>query len=418
MDVTIPELPESITEGDLGRWLKAEGELIQRDEPLLEIETDKTTLEIPAAASGRLSILKAAGETVTSGDVVGRIDESAGEEAEPAQEAAPPSPKDSSAEAATEAEEERPAASPPTKQGPSPQRTRAPKEPQPAEPREAAPAEARTARATGRDVPARARPATPAKPAAPRATRPDEPATARATRPDEPGTRRERMSRLRRSIAERLVAAQHAAAILTTFNEVDMSSAIAMRKQNQEHFLARHGVKLGYVSLFGRALIAALKQNPALNAFIEGDEILYHDHVHLGVAVGTDRGLVVPVVRHADRLSLGELEREIQRLAVKARDGEIELSDLQGGTFTISNGGVYGSMLSTPILNPPQSGILGLHAIEPRAKVLPDGSIAARPMMFLALSYDHRIVDGKEAVTFLVRVKELIEDPERMLLEA
>jgi 2-oxoglutarate dehydrogenase E2 component (dihydrolipoamide succinyltransferase) len=226
------------------------------------------------------------------------------------------------------------------------------------------------------------------------------------------------MSRLRRSIAERLVEAQRTAAILTTFNEVDMSELIALRKQNQEWFVARHGVKLGYVSLFGKAVTSALQEVPEVNAFIEGDEVVYHDRVHLGIAVGTDKGLVVPVVRNADQLSLGELEKEIQRLAGRARDGDLALADLQGGTFTISNGGIYGSLLSTPILNPPQSGILGMHSIEQRARVLPDGSLAARPMMFVALSYDHRIVDGKEAVTFLVKVKERLEDPERMLLDA
>jgi 2-oxoglutarate dehydrogenase E2 component (dihydrolipoamide succinyltransferase) len=361
MNVTIPEFAESVSEGDLGRWLKADGDFVRKDEPLLEIETDKTTLEIPANASGRLTILMAEGETVTSGVLVGTIAEGEGEED------AAPAPKASVPAAAPAAPAPRPAPAPTPVTVPQP-------------------------RAAVRDP---------------------EP-----KRPDEPGTRRVRMSRLRRSIAERLVEAQRTAAILTTFNEVDMSELIALRKQNQEWFVARHGVKLGYVSLFGKAVTSALQEVPEVNAFIEGDEVVYHDRVHLGIAVGTDKGLVVPVVRNADQLSLGELEKEIQRLAGRARDGDLALADLQGGTFTISNGGIYGSLLSTPILNPPQSGILGMHSIEQRARVLPDGSLAARPMMFVALSYDHRIVDGKEAVTFLVKVKERLEDPERMLLDA
>ncbi len=367
MDVTIPEFAESVTEGDLGRWLKADGDFVRKDEPLLEIETDKTTLEIAAGASGKLSILMAEGETVTSGVLVARIAEGEGEAA-----------------------------------GAAPTATAAAPSPVPS------PVSAPVAPAVSRPPVAR-----PAAAASPRDGREPEP-----KRADEPGTRRVRMSRLRRSIAERLVEAQRTAAILTTFNEVDMSELIALRKQNQDWFVARHGVKLGYVSLFGKAVTAALAEVPEVNAFIDGRDVVYHDHVNLGIAVGTEKGLVVPVVRNAESLSLGELEKEIQRLAGRARDGDLELAELQGGTFTVSNGGIYGSLLSTPILNPPQSGILGMHLIEQRARVMPDGSIAARPMMFVALSYDHRIVDGKEAVTFLVKVKERLEDPERLLLSS
>jgi len=364
MDVTIPEFAESVTEGDLGRWLKADGEFVRKDEPLLEIETDKTTLEIAAGASGKLSILMQEGETVTSGALVARIAEGEGE--------APASLPDPPATAAA----------PAPVQAPAPIATAAP---------------------AAKPAPLAARP--PAREPEPK-------------RPDEPGTRRVRMSRLRRAIAERLVEAQRTAAILTTFNEVDMTELMALRKQNQDWFVARHGVKLGYVSLFGKAVTSALAEVPEVNAFIDGHEIVYHDHVQLGIAVGTEKGLVVPVVRDAESLSLGQLEKEIQRLAGLARDGDLELADLQGGTFTISNGGIYGSLLSTPILNPPQSGILGMHSIEQRPRVMPDGSIAGRPMMYVALSYDHRIVDGKEAVTFLVKVKERLEDPERLLLGA
>ena len=226
------------------------------------------------------------------------------------------------------------------------------------------------------------------------------------------------MTRLRRRIAERLVEAQHQAAILTTFNEADMSAAIALRARHQEWFTKRFGIKLGFMSLFARAVVHALADVPILNAFIEGEDVVYHDQVHLGVAVQSDRGLVVPVVRDAHAMGLGALEKEIARLAALARSGKLGLDDLAGATFTISNGGVFGSLMSTPILTPPQSGILGMHAIKQRPIVLEDGSIAARPMMYLALSYDHRLVDGRDAVTFLVKVKERIEDPERMTLDS
>ncbi|HUP02141.1 MAG TPA: dihydrolipoyllysine-residue succinyltransferase, partial [Gemmatimonadota bacterium] len=240
---------------------------------------------------------------------------------------------------------------------------------------------------------------------------------------------RVRMTRLRQRIAERLVEAQRTAAILTTFNEIDMTGILALRKENQERFEARHGIRLGFMSLFARASILALREFPELNAYIEGNEIVYHDRVHLGIAVGTPRGLVVPVVREADRMSFADIERRIQELASKARDGDLAIEDLQGGTFTISNGGIYGSLMSTPILNPPQSGILGMHKIEKRPVVIEDtgsgsdvGSgeerIVSRPMMYVALSYDHRIVDGEQAVTFLVRIKERLEEPARLLLDS
>lgn len=268
-------------------------------------------------------------------------------------------------------------------------------------------------------VPA-AGPKRPAKEAPEPAPPPREEAPAEPTlSDDQPGARRERMTRLRRRIAERLVEAQRTAAILTTFNEIDMTESMDLRKENQERFEAEHGVKLGFMSLFARSSILALRDIPEINAYIDGEEMVYHDYVNLGIAVGTPRGLVVPVLRNAERMSFAEIERRIKQLATRARDGELSIEEMQGGTFTISNGGIYGSLMSTPILNPPQSGILGMHKIQKRAIVMgEDDELVARPMMYVALSYDHRIVDGEQAVTFLVKVKERLEDPTKMLLDS
>lgn len=267
---------------------------------------------------------------------------------------------------------------------------------------------------------ATARPAADAPPtsAAPPVMAPRLPQEPSRPRADEPGARRERMSLLRRRIAQRLVEAQHQAAILTTFNEVDMTAVMALRAKHQDWFTKRHGVKLGFMSIFSRAVIRALGEITELNAFIDGEDVVFHDFVHLGIAVQTDRGLVVPVVRDAHAMGLGGIEKEIARLAGLARAGKLGLEDMTGATFTISNGGIYGSLLSTPILTPPQTGILGMHAIQKRPICLEDGSIVARPMMYVALSYDHRLVDGKQAVTFLVRLKQVLEDPATALLEA
>lgn len=383
MDIVIPNLAESVTEGDLGSWLVADGARVKKDQPLLELETDKATVEVAAEADGELEILIQAGESVKVGDIVGRIAEGAAEDGPP------------HAEAAEEPEvEEKEVEEPEGKEQEGEVADEDAGEPAP--PPEVAPP--------------------PAKPAVKK--EPPQPQESQ-----EPGTRRVKMTRLRRRIAERLVEAQRTAAILTTFNEIDMSSVIALRHENQVSFEARHGVRLGFMSLFARAAILALDEYPELNAYVDGEEIVYHDRVHLGIAVGTPRGLVVPVVRDADRMDFAEIERRIKDLATKARDGDLAIEDLQGGTFTISNGGIYGSLMSTPILNPPQSGILGMHKIEKRAIVLEDDSngdeqIASRPMMYVALSYDHRIVDGEQAVTFLVRVKERLEDPTRLLLDS
>jgi 2-oxoglutarate dehydrogenase E2 component (dihydrolipoamide succinyltransferase) len=376
VDITIPPLAESITEGDIGAWLVKSGDRVVKDQAVLELETDKATVEIAAEASGTVEILVAAGETVQVGDVVGRIAEGEGA-AEATPEPVEPEPEPAQAPAP-----EPPPAAEPT----SPPESTQPPEPVPvvkAEPPPAAP-----------------------KPAA------------GAVQLDAPGTRREKMTRLRQRIAERMVEAQRTAAILTTFNEIDMTGVLELRKEHQEDFEARHGVKLGFMSLFGRASILALRDFPEINAYIEGIEVVYHDYVNLGIAVGTPRGLVVPVLRNADRMSFAEMELAIKELATRARDGELSIEELQGGTFTISNGGIYGSLMSTPILNPPQSGILGMHKIERRPVVLDDGPIVARPMMYVALSYDHRIVDGEQAVTFLVRIKERLEDPTRLLLDS
>jgi len=423
VDIVVPQLAESVTEGDIGAWLVDDGARVERDDIILELETDKATVEIAAEASGRLEIQKQAGETVSVGDVVGRIVEEGAEAAEeeagdgegaearePEDESEAPEPEEPEPEEEPESEEE----PEPEEEPESEEEPEVDEEPEPAPPAEVAPdapprreAEAPDREAEGVEV---------------RTVRDTEEEQA-GPAADEPGVRRERMTRLRRRIAERLVEAQRSAAILTTFNEIDMTGVIALRDEHRRDFEERHGVKLGFMSLFARASILALREYPDLNAFIEGDEIVYHDFVHLGIAVGTPRGLVVPVIREADRLSFAAIEREILDLATRARDGDLAIEDLQGGTFTISNGGIYGSLMSTPILNPPQSGILGMHKIERRAVVTEDPEsgeerIEVRPMMYVALSYDHRIVDGEQAVSFLVRVKERLEEPTRMLLDS
>ena len=364
MDVKIPTLAESVTEAEIGSWIKKDGASVRKNEPILELQTDKASLEIVAEASGVLRTLRAEGDVVKVGDIVARIEVGAGATV-------------GAAVAST-------AAPAPTAPAPAPTPSPAPRISQAA--------------------------SAPTSASAPLPPAPWGMAGA-------PGERRERMSRIRRRIAERLVEAQQQAAILTTFNEVDMSSLMALRENHQSWFTKRHGLKLGYMSLFAKAVVAALADIPILNAFIDGDEIVYHDHVHLGIAVQTDKGLVVPVVRDAQAMGLGAIEKEVARLANLARAGKIGIDDLAGGTFTISNGGIFGSLLSTPILNPPQSGILGMHSIQQRPICLKDGSIVGRPMMYVALSYDHRLIDGRDAVTFLVRVKERLEEPDRLMLE-
>jgi 2-oxoglutarate dehydrogenase E2 component (dihydrolipoamide succinyltransferase) len=373
VDVQIPAVGESITEGTLARWLKREGEFVKEGEPLLELETDKATGELPAPASGTLHITVKEGETVAIGAVVGRIEESTAPAAKPEPAKAPPADK---APPPKERAQERPAAPPPRARPPEPAQER----PEPAQERQEPP-----------------------------------PAAAREAPPPEGRETRKPMSRLRRTIAERLVTAQQTAALLTTFNEADMTQVLAARSRYKEQFQERHGVGLGLMSFFIKAAVSALKAFPAVNAWIDKDEVVYHHYYDIGVAVSTERGLMVPVVRDADRKTFAEIERDVEELARKGREGTISIPELRGGTFTITNGGVFGSLLSTPIVNPPQSAILGMHAIQKRPVVVSD-AVVVRPMMYLALTYDHRLIDGREAVLFLRHIKECIEDPQRLLL--
>jgi 2-oxoglutarate dehydrogenase E2 component (dihydrolipoamide succinyltransferase) len=434
MEIRVPTLGESVTEATVGQWFKKVGDVVKADEPLVELETDKVTLEVPAPSAGVIeSIAVEAGGTVGVGAVLGEI-----------------RPDGKAVPAPTGKPDEKTATTQPIGAGPEPMKPReavpaadaapaaaaaaAPARPPP--PAGTAPAAAKIlaekgispeavtgtgkgGRITKADAlaaraeapPARAE-APPAKAEAPR------PAALRAPPAPDDAAREERvrMSRLRQTIARRLKEAQEVAAMLTTFNEVDMSAVMGLRARYRDLFEKKHGVKLGFMGFFVKACVQALREIPAVNAEIDGTDIVYKNYYHIGVAVSTERGLVVPVVREADTLSLAGIEKAIAELAGKARDGTLPIEAMQGGTFTITNGGIYGSLMSTPILNAPQSGILGMHKIMERPVVV-DGRIEARPMMYLALSYDHRIVDGKEAVTFLVRVKDVLEDPERLVLD-
>tara|TARA_Y100001936_G_scaffold254175_1_gene326430 strand:- start:27975 stop:29183 length:1209 start_codon:yes stop_codon:yes gene_type:complete len=400
MEIKVPQLGESVAEATVAKWFKSVGEVVERDEPIVELETDKVTLEVPAAASGTLeAIIVEAGSEVEVGAVLGTIGEGNGVAAAPAAEEAP-APKPAPVEAAPE---QKPAG---TDKSLSPAVRKMVDEGK-IDPTKIT-GTGKDGRLTKADVQAYLD-GEQAASAEPVAAKP-QPAPA-----DERGEERVPMTRLRKRIAERLKEAQNTAAMLTTFNEVDMTNVMAARKKYQEDFQKKHDVKLGFMSFFAKACIAALKELPAVNATIDGDDVVYRNFVDLGVAVGTEQGLVVPVLRDADRKSFADIEKEIGELGRKARDGNLSMAELTGGTFTITNGGVYGSLMSTPILNPPQSGILGMHKIQPRPIAVGD-AVEVRPMMYLALSYDHRIIDGAEAVTFLVRVKECIEEPDRILL--
>jgi len=402
-DIMTPALGESVTEATVARWAKKAGDAVRKDEILVELETDKVSLEVAAPSDGVLAEITAEeGATVEPGAILGKISEGAAAAAAPKAEA----PK---AEA-PKAEAPKPAPAPaPAKAAaepilaPSAQRVAAENNLNPA----AIAGTGKDGRVTKGDALAAlearaAAPAAPAAPSAPRAIHERE--------------ERVKMTRLRQTIARRLKEAQNSAAMLTTFNEVDMTEVMALRNAYKDVFEKKHGVKLGFMSFFVKAVIHGLKQVPDVNAEIDGTDVIYKNHYDISVAVGTEKGLVTPVVRDADEMSLAGIEKEIGNLGKKARDGQLSMDDLQGGTFTISNGGIYGSLMSTPILNPPQSGILGMHKIQDRPMVV-NGQIVIRPMMYLALSYDHRIVDGKGAVTFLVHVKEAIEDPQRLLLD-
>jgi 2-oxoglutarate dehydrogenase E2 component (dihydrolipoamide succinyltransferase) len=445
-EIRVPALGESITEATVGKWFKQAGDAVTADEPLVELETEKVTVEVPAPASGVLSaIMVKEGDTVAVGAVLGAIGEGDGK--------AKPAPIKVEAVAPQAAPQPAPAPAKPPEL-PKVQPAALEREPTPREEvsdsgngrevREMPPSPAarkylaetgvppasvvgsgRRGQVLKQDVLAQAAGATPAGQVASaaaallaRAPTPKAPPAPRApiTPQDETREERVRMTRLRKTIAKRLKEAQDTAAMLTTFNDVDMSAVMQLRREYREAFEKKHGVKLGLMGFFVKACVQALKDIPAVNAEIDGTDIIYKNYYHIGVAVGTERGLVVPVLREADRMSLAEIESAIADFGARAREGRLGLEEMQGGTFTISNGGIYGSLLSTPILNAPQSGILGMHRIEERA-VVRDGQIVARPMMYLALSYDHRLVDGKEAVTFLVQIKEAIEDPKRLVLD-
>ena len=419
-EIRVPTLGESVSEATIGKWFKKAGDAVAADEPLVELETDKVTVEVPAPASGTLAEITAKdGETVGVGALLGMIAEGGAAAKTPPTKTEAVATASGRAGAATvkKAEEKTAeiAGEPPVVERKMP--------PAPAAAKLLAESNLSADQVSGSgkrgqvlkgDVlealakGAASQPA--AAPATPAAVR------APASADDESREERVRMTRLRQTIARRLKDAQATAAMLTTFNEVDMKAVMDLRNRYKDVFEKKHGVKLGFMGFFTKAVTHALKEIPAVNAEIDGTDIIYKNYAHIGVAVGTEKGLVVPVVRDADAMSIAEIEKEIGRLGVAARDGKLSVADMQGGTFTISNGGVYGSLMSTPILNAPQSGILGMHKIQDRPVVV-GGQIVIRPMMYLALSYDHRIVDGKEAVTFLVRVKESLEDPERLVLD-
>jgi len=430
-NIVVPALGESVTEATVAKWMKQQGESIAVDEALVELETDKVTLEVFAPAAGVLSEIRVPeGQTVEVGAVLGIIGDGAGKPAAAKPAAAPAAAKPAPTPAAPPAPAKAAAAAAPaTEVAPLSPAVRKLIEENKLD-AAAIPASGKDGRLTKEDVQnylqaraAKTAPAAPqpvARPApAPAVREPAAPQPVSApAAPRDLGQREERvrMTRLRKRIAERLKLAQNTAAMLTTFNEVDMTNVMMLRAHHKDTFEKKHGVKLGFMSFFVKAAIVALKEIPAVNGEIDGDDIIYKNHYDIGVAVGTEQGLVVPVVRDADAMSFADIEKKIAELGLKARDGKLTIEDLTGGTFTISNGGVYGSLMSTPILNPPQSGILGMHKIQPRPIALGD-KIEIRPMMYLALSYDHRIVDGREAVTFLVRIKECIEDPQRILLD-
>ncbi len=401
IEIKVPQLPESVTDATLVGWHKKPGETVLRDENLVDLETDKVVLEVPAPAAGILSEIKVSdGTTVTSGDLLALL-----EEGEVGASAAPVDQTEAAAAAPPETEIEDKTSH---KLSPAVRRLLDEHD-----------LDATIVTGTGKDgritksdVMAYLKSnsdenVTPGDPA------PAVPTTTAGTSRTE---QRVPMTRLRAKIAERMVEAQHSAAMLTTFNEVDLTKVMSLRKRYRESFEKEHGVRLGFMSFFAKAAVEALKKYPAVNASVEGNDIIYHDYFDIGIAVSSERGLMVPVLRDVDHLSFAQIEADIAKLGKKARDGTMSMDDLTGGTFTITNGGVFGSMLSTPILNPPQSAILGMHAIQERPMVI-DGDITVRPMMYLALTYDHRIIDGKEAVQFLVSMKNSLEDPGRLLLQ-
>jgi len=418
-EIRVPTLGESVTEATVGQWFKKSGEHVNEDEPIVELETDKVTVEVPAPVSGVIaSVDVAEGDTVEVGALLGAIEAGA---------------------AAAEAKEEATAAAAPAREG-APAAEQAPpkSEPAPAPQPQAGAAQGEkpmspavrklveeqgvdTSQVAGTGKDGRLLKGDILSALDARQASGEAPAQAKGEREpvadaDSAREERVRMSKLRQTIARRLKEAQHNAAMLTTFNEADMSGIMEARKRHKDDFEKKHGVKLGFMAFFVKACVRALHDVPAVNAELDGEDLIYKNYYHIGVAVGTERGLVVPVLRDADAMGFADIEKTINDYGQRARDGKLGIDEMQGGTFTISNGGVYGSLMSTPILNAPQSGILGMHKIQERPMAV-NGGIEVRPMMYLALSYDHRVIDGKEAVTFLVRVKESLEDPERMLLD-
>ena len=405
-EITVPTLGESVTEATVSKWMKSVGDTVAADEPLVELETDKVTLEVNAPSAGTLSgIIAEEGAEVEVGALLGTLEAGAGApvakpEAKPA--AAAPAP-----------------AAPAVEDQPLSPAVRKLIEENDLDPT-VIPATGKDGRLVKGDVLAFLEGTAPAPAAPVAAPAPIASAPVTASYPARPAGPREekvKMTRLRKMVASRLKEAQNTAAMLTTFNEVDMTEVMALRVKYKDIFEKKHGVKVGFMSLFIKACVVALREYPAINAEISGDDIIYKNYYDIGVAVGSPMGLVVPVLRDADASSFAEIESQIGTFGGKARDGKLTMEEMQGGSFTITNGGIFGSLQSTPILNPPQSGILGMHKIQQRPMVMPDGSIEARPMMYLALSYDHRIVDGREAVSFLVRVKDCIEDPQRIMLD-
>jgi 2-oxoglutarate dehydrogenase E2 component (dihydrolipoamide succinyltransferase) len=382
-DIVIPSVGESVSEGTIARWLKHDGDQVRQGEPLVEIETDKATTEVPAPASGTLRIRANEGQAVQVGGQIGAIEEGASDGAEKRKATEPKAqPR---VERSEESDEKEAKAEAPARASAVPAREPAPPKP--------------ASRRLGEDGEAR-------KPAPSGDEGAKEPAA---------GERRQPLSAIRQRIAERLLQSQNSTATLTTFNEADLTAVLEIRARHREDFRSRHGVDLGLMSFFVKACVQALRKIPVVNAWIDGNEIVYHNSCHIGIAVSTEKGLMVPVLRNAERLSFAEIEKGIAELAKKAREGKLTVNELQGGTFTITNGGVFGSLLSTPILNPPQSAILGMHTIQKRPVAVGD-QVVIRPMMYLALSYDHRLIDGREAVQFLVQVKEAVENPIWMLL--
>ncbi|KTD23029.1 2-oxoglutarate dehydrogenase complex dihydrolipoyllysine-residue succinyltransferase [Legionella londiniensis] len=395
IEVKVPALPESVSDATIATWHKKPGDKVSRDENIVDLETDKVVLEVPAPADGVLKeTFFKEGDTVNAGEVLASIEKGAGEDKAAKKEEVKEKEEKKARDKVEEDEQEKAAS-------PAVRRMLAEHDIQPSQIK----GSGKEGRITKEDVIAYIE------------SRREQPAQ-RAAQESAPGDREERrvpMSRLRAKIAERLVEAQHNAAMLTTFNEVNLKAVMDMRSQYKDVFEKKHGVKLGFMSFFTKAVVESLKRFPAVNASIDGQDIVYHGYYDIGIAVSTDRGLVVPVIRNADQMSMAEIEQQIADYASRARLGKLSMDEMQGGTFTITNGGVFGSLLATPIINPPQTGILGMHKIEERP-IVEKGQIVIRPMMYVALSYDHRLIDGKESVQFLVSVKELLEDPSRLLL--